>query len=129
MVFAVDIEPAMVGYLTKRAATERLPNMRGGAGVGGVPNFPSLWTWCWSWTRSTTSAIAPPISPACASSLQPGGRIAIIDFRKDAPGKARRPHFRFTPEQISADMAGAGFVLDAQPRLPAAAAFLVYRSK
>ena len=54
--------------------------------------------------------------------LRPGGRVAIVDFRKDAPGDGPPAHFRFTPEQISAEMAAAGFVLDAQPRLPAAAA-------
>ena len=47
-------------------------------------------------------------------SLRPGGRVAIIDFRKDAPGDGPPAHFRFTPEQISAEMDAAGFTLDAR---------------
>ena len=62
-------------------------------------------------------------------SLRPGGRVAIIDFRKDAPGDGPPAHFRFTPEQISADMDAAGFVLDARHDFLPRQHFLVYRSK
>jgi SAM-dependent methyltransferase len=45
-------------------------------------------------------------------SLKPGGRVAIVDFRKDAPD-GPPAHFRFTPEQIAAEMKEAGYRLEA----------------
>ena len=55
-------------------------------------------------------------------SLKPGGRVAIIDFRKDAP-EGPPVHFRFTPQQIEDEMTQAGYQLDGVARLPAAPAF------
>ena len=63
-VFAVDIEPAMVAHLTKRAAGEGLANLRAVRGRRPARACPSRWTSCWWSTPSTTSAIVPPISPA-----------------------------------------------------------------
>ena len=108
MVFAVDIEPAMVGYLTKRAATEHLPNLRAVQASAASPSLPEpvdvvlvVDTFHHIGNRAAYFA-------GVRKSLRPGGRVAIIDFRKDAPGEGPPADFRFTPEQISADMAGAG---------------------
>ena len=128
-VFAVDIEPAMVGYLTKRAATEGLSNVRAVQASAESPNLPEpvdvvlvVDTFHHIGNRAAYFA-------GVRKQLRPGGRVAIIDFRKDAPGEGPPAHFRFTPEQISADMAGAGFVLDASHDFLPRQHFLVYRSK
>jgi predicted methyltransferase len=129
MVFAVDIEPAMVGYLTKRAATEGLSNLRAVQASAESPNLPEpvdvvvvVDTFHHLGNRAAYFA-------GVRKNLRPGGRVAIIDFRKDAPGDGPPADFRFTPEQISADMAGAGFVLDASHDFLPRQHFLVYRSK
>ena len=44
------------------------------------------------------------------TTLKPGARLAIIDFKKGAPSGPPE-EFRFTPEQISAELATAGFSL------------------
>ena len=129
MVFAVDIEPAMVGYLTKRAATEGLSNVRAVQASADSPNLPEpvdvvlvVDTFHHIGNRAAYFA-------GVRKGLRPGGRVAIIDFRKDAPGEGPPAHFRFTPEQISADMAGAGFVLDASHDFLPRQHFLVYRAR
>ena len=53
--------------------------------------------------------------------LRPGGRLAIVDFRKGAPGGGPPEAFRFTPEQISAGTGGGGLRARRAARLPAAA--------
>jgi SAM-dependent methyltransferase len=128
-VFAVDIEPAMVGYLAKRAAGEGLANLRAVQGSADSPNLPEpvdlvlvVDTFHHIGNRAAYFA-------GVRQRLRPGGRVAIIDFRKDAPGEGPPAHFRFTPEQISADMAAAGLVLDASHDFLPRQHFLVYRVK
>ena len=38
-----------------------------------------------------------------AKSLKPGGRVAIVDFRPDAP-EGPPPEFRFSPEQLKSEI-------------------------
>ena len=128
-VFAVDVEPAMVGYLTKRAATEGLANLRAVQASATSPNLPEpvdvvlvVDTFHHIGDRATYFA-------GLRKHLRPGGRVAIIDFRKDAPGDGPPAHFRFTPEQISAEMAAAGYALDAGHDFLPRQHFLVYRAR
>ena len=60
--------------------------------------------------------------------LKPGARLAIVDFRKDSP--AGPPvEFRFTPEQISAELAKAGFVLQTSHDFLPRQHFLIYQAR
>jgi SAM-dependent methyltransferase len=129
VVFAVDIEPAMVGYLTKRAAAEGLANMRAVQASPATPNLPEpvdvvlvVDTFHYIGNRAAYFAAIRP-------QLRPGGRVAIIDFRTDAPGEGPPSAFRFTPDQITADMTAAGFVLDAQLDFLPRQHFLIYRAR
>ncbi len=128
-VFAVDIEPAMVAHLTKRAAGEGLANMRAVQASATSPNLPEpvdvvlvVDTFHHIGNRAAYFA-------GVRSRLRPGGRVAIIDFRKDAPGEGPPAHFRFSPEQISAEMEAAGYVLDARHDFLPRQHFLVYRAR
>ena len=126
-VFAVDIEPAMVAHLIRRAAGEGLANMRAVQASATSPNLPEpvdvvlvVDTFHHIGNRAAYFA-------GVRAQLRPGGRVAIIDFRKDAPGDGPPAHFRFTPEQISAEMEAAGYVLDARHDFLPRQHFLVYR--
>ncbi len=128
-VFAVDLEPAMVAHLTARAAKDGLANLRAVQATAASPNLPEpvdvvlvVDTFHHIGNRAAYFA-------GVRGQLRPGGRVAIIDFRKDAPGEGPPAHFRFTPEQITADMAAAGFVLDAQHDFLPRQHFLIYRVK
>lgn len=128
-VFAVDIEPAMVAYLTKRATAEGLGAMRAVQASATSPNLPEpvdvvivVDTFHHIGSRAAYFAGVRP-------QLRPGGRVAIIDFRKDAPGEGPPAHFRFTPDQITAEMTAAGYVLEASHDFLPRQHFLVYRAK
>lgn len=59
-------------------------------------------------------------------SLTPSGRIAIVDFRKDSPD-GPPVEFRFTTEQIEAEMKQAGYRLDAKHDFLPRQHFLIFR--
>jgi cyclopropane fatty-acyl-phospholipid synthase-like methyltransferase len=128
-VFAVDVEPAMVAYLAKRAAAEGLSNIRAVQATAASPQLPEpvdvvlvVDTFHHIGSRATYFA-------GVRRWLRPGGRVAIVDFRKDAPGEGPPAHFRFTPEEITAEMAAAGYVPDARHDFLPRQHFLVFRMK
>lgn len=128
-VFAADLEPKMVEHLTKRAAAERLANVRAVQASTTSPNLPEpvdavLIVDTYHHIGSRVAYFS-----ALKSRLAPGGRIAIVDFRKGAPGGGPPDEFRFTPEQIGGEMAQAGFVLEAAHDFLPRQLFLVYRVK
>jgi hypothetical protein len=58
-------------------------------------------------------------------SMKPGARVAIIDFRKDSP-TGPPVEFRFTADQISAELSKAGFRLETSHDFLPRQLFLVY---
>ena len=129
-VFAVDLEAAMVDYVTKRAASEHLPNLRAVQASPSSPNLPEAMDVVLIVDTYHHIGSRAAYFSALKSRLTPGGRVAIIDFRKGAAGGDGPPdHFRFTPEQITSEMAEAGYVLDRAHDFLPRQWFLVYRAK
>lgn len=125
-VYAVDIEPKMVAFLEARAAKEGLANLRPVQASAEGANLPG---------PADTIVIVDtfhhiPSRVAyfrrLASSLKPGGQLAIIDFRKDAP-QGPPVEFRFTAEEIAAELAQAGYTLAARHDFLPRQHFLVFR--
>ena len=127
-VYAVDIEPSMVAHLAKRAAAEHLKNIVAVQATADRANLPqpvdvALFVDVYHHVPNR-SAYFRELKKA----LKPGGRVAIVDFRKDSPD-GPPIEFRFTAEQIQAEMGEAGYRLDtAHPFLPRQH-FLVFRSE
>lgn len=65
---------------------------------------------------------------ALKAHLKPSARLAIIGFRKGAPSGPPE-EFRLTPDQISAELAKAGFSLQVSHDFLPRQNFLVYRVK
>jgi hypothetical protein len=61
-------------------------------------------------------------------SLTSGGRVTIIDFRKDSP-EGPPPEFRFEPDQIIGEMKQAGYRLDGRHDFLPRQHFLVFRAE
>ena len=60
-----------------------------------------------------------------AKGLTAGGRVAIVDFRKDAP-EGPPPQFRFEAAQIVDEMAKAGYRLETEHKFLPRQHFLVF---
>jgi SAM-dependent methyltransferase len=124
-VYAADIEPSMVDYLKARAAREQVPNLVAVLAGPESPNLPKAVDLVL--IVDTYHHIADRVAyfRRLRTSMTPGARLAIIDFRKDSP-EGPPVEFRFTPEQISGELAQAGFALQARHDFLPRQHFLVY---
>jgi cyclopropane fatty-acyl-phospholipid synthase-like methyltransferase len=125
-VYAVDVEHAMLEHIGKRAAAERLTNIVPVHATSASPNLPKpvdlviiVDTYHHLPSRSAYFA-------DLRKSLVSGGRVAIIDFRKDSP-EGPPPDFRFEAEQIVGEMKQAGYELDARHDFLPRQHFLIFR--
>jgi SAM-dependent methyltransferase len=109
-VYAVDIEPSMVEHVRRRAEQEGLANVtavQAGPDRTNLPEPVDLVL-----IVDTYHHIPHRVGyfTTLKSTLKPGARLAIVDFRKGAPSGPPE-EFRFTPEQIAAELAQAGWSL------------------
>ena len=124
-VLAADIEPAMVQHLRQRAEKEGLKNVVAVKADADKTNLPEPVDV--ALIVDTYHHIGNRVAyfTALKSLLKPGGRLAIVDFRKDAPG-GPPAEFRFTAEQITAELGRAGFALQTAHDFLPRQMFLVY---
>lgn len=122
-VFAIDIEPSMVEYVTERASREGLPNIQA---VLASPDDPKIAgavdlilivdTYHHITDRS---AYVRRLIPA----LKPAGRLAIIDFK---PESKMGPIEKLPPSQVIRELAEAGYSLVDQPTILPEQYFLIF---
>jgi SAM-dependent methyltransferase len=125
-VYAADIEPAMVEHLRTRAKAEHLPNVVPVLAGADGPNLPKPVDLVLIVDTYHHLPNRVAYFRALRTSLTPGGRVAIVDFRKDSP-EGPPVEFRFLPEQIEAEMTQAGFRLDARHDFLPRQHFLIFR--
>ncbi len=128
-VFAVDIEANMVAYVNQRAMREGLKNVTGVKAGPDRTNLPEPVDVVL--IVDTYHHIPGRVAyfTALKSLLKPGAKLAIVDFKKDASGEGPPAHFRFTPEQITGELAQAGFALQAQHDFLPRQMYLIYTVK
>lgn len=128
-VFGVDIEANMVQYLRHRAMQEGLTNVVAVKADADKTNLPEPVDVVL--IVDTYHHIGNRVAyfTALKSLMKPGAKLAIVDFKKDATGDGPPAEFRFTPDQISGELAKAGFVLQAQHDFLPRQMFLVYTVK
>lgn len=125
-VYAVDIEPKMVEHLTHRAAGEQLGNVSAVLAGPSSPNLPKPVDVVL--IVDTYHHVADRVTyfRNLRKSLTASGRVAIVDFRKDAP-EGPPVEFRFTAEQIETEMKQAGFTLDSKHDFLPRQHYLIFR--
>ena len=125
-VYAVDVEPAMLEFLRQRARTEHASNI---VTVQAAASSPNLRTPVDVILIVNTYHHLPrrvTYFGELKRSLNTGGRVAIVDYHKDAPG-GPPPEFRFDAAQIIDEMRRAGYRLDARHDFLPRQHFLVFR--
>lgn len=128
-VFAVDIEANMVQHLQHRAMQEGLKNIVAVKADASSPNLPEPVDAIL--IVDTYHHIGNRVAyfSALKAKMKPGAKLAIVDFRKDAAVEGPPKEFRFTPEQVSGELAQAGFALQAQHDFLPRQMYLIYAVK
>jgi ubiquinone/menaquinone biosynthesis C-methylase UbiE len=124
-VYGVDIEPDMVKYLAERAKREKRDNVVAVAGAPDDPRLPEkvdvvLMVDVYHHVEDRAAYFRK-----LRSSLKPGGRVAIIDFRVDSPDGPPKA-VRIAPERVTAELKAAGYELATQHRFLPNQYFLVF---
>jgi cyclopropane fatty-acyl-phospholipid synthase-like methyltransferase len=128
-VFAVDIEPNMVDYVRARATREGLKNVVAVKADADRSNLPQPVDVVL--IVDTYHHIPNRVAyfTALKALIKPGAKLAIVDFRKDAPGDGPPSQFRFTPDQISGELSQAGFTLQSRYDFLPRQMFLIYAAR
>jgi ubiquinone/menaquinone biosynthesis C-methylase UbiE len=107
-VYAVDIEPNMVKHMAERAKAAGTKNLRAVTGSETSPNLPEPVDVVFLLNVYHHIDKRPDYFKRLRASLKPGGRVAIVDFRPDAPAGAPK-HMRISAERITDEMKAAGY--------------------
>jgi SAM-dependent methyltransferase len=112
-VWAVDIEPSMVRYLNERARRENLDNLFSILGSPSDPLLPEavdvvLVVDTWHHIDGRVAYFAN-----VRNSLRPGGRVVIVDFKRDSP-EGPPVAMRVPPEEVRRDMEEAGYAQEGE---------------
>ena len=112
-VYAVDIEPNMVAWLAQRAQKEGLANLEAVQAEPDDPRLPAAVDVVFMCNVFHHLADPKAYFQAVAGKLEPGGRVVIVDFRKDNPDDAPGPppQMRMEAKQIVEIMQAAGYRL------------------
>jgi SAM-dependent methyltransferase len=127
-VYGVDTEPAMVKYLAERAKREGLANLVSITGSPGDANLPVKVDLVLMVDVYHHISERERYFTGLRASLNPGARVAIIDFRQDAsdgPPKGER----IPPAQVQAELARAGYALMKEHDFLPKQFFLVFEAK
>lgn len=109
-VYAVDVEPDMVKHLAARAKREGKPNLQAVQGAPDDPKLPEKVDLILFVDVHHHIEAREKYFGRLRASLKPGGRVAIIDFRPDAPMGPPK-HARISAAKVKAELGAAGYSL------------------
>jgi cyclopropane fatty-acyl-phospholipid synthase-like methyltransferase len=109
-VYGVDIEQSMVDYLTARAKNEGVANLTAVLGSPDDPKLPEPVDLVLVVDTYHHIENRPAYFERLASKLKPGGRLAIVDFRKGQP-MGPPEEMRIDLPQLKDELAKAGYSL------------------
>jgi ubiquinone/menaquinone biosynthesis C-methylase UbiE len=124
-VYAVDIEQSMLEHIQHRTMMDGLKNVTTVLGAPDRTNLPEAVDVVL--IVDTYHHIPNRVAyfTALKKQLTPAGKLAIVDFKKGAPDGPPE-EFRFTPDQISAELGKAGFTLQARHDFLPRQMYLIY---
>jgi ubiquinone/menaquinone biosynthesis C-methylase UbiE len=120
VVYAEDVQPQMLAAIQRRVKAEGLTNVKPILGKGSDPQLP----------RAALNVVLMvdayheiddrvPMLRNLATSLRPGGRIGVVDFKLEGGGPGPAMEERISPETVVNDAKSAGLrLLSHQTFLP-----------
>lgn len=117
VVYAEDVQPAMIVSINRKMKNEGLTNVQTILGTPADPQLPSGLNAIL--LVDTYPQLVEPVVMLrrLAASLAPGGRIGIVDFKNDGAGGPGPPiESRVAPEVVMRDAKEAGLELTSQER-------------
>ena len=109
-VYAVDVEPDMVKHLAQRAKKEGRANMQAVQGAFDDPKLPGKVDLMLFVDVHHHIDKREQYFKNLQRYLNPGGRVAVIDFRPDAPMGPPK-HSRIPADKVKAELKAAGYSL------------------
>jgi SAM-dependent methyltransferase len=109
-VYGADLEPDMVRYLNERAGREKLANLGSHLAVPEDAKIPEPVDLVIMVDTYHHVDARERYFGRLRSALKPGGRVAIVDFKADAPVGPPKRH-RIASERVKAEMERAGYRL------------------
>jgi len=107
-VIGVDVEPDMVRYLAQRAQREELANLSAQLGAADDPRLAVKVDLVLLVDTYHHIASREDYFSRLRSSLEPGARLAIVDFRRDSPYGPPKS-MRIPLAEVKRELARAGF--------------------
>ena len=124
-VYAVDVEPDMVKYVSERAVREKLGNVLAVLGSASDPKLPEKVDRILVVDTYHHIAEREAYFRDLRRYLRPGGEVAIIDFTRNSPTGPPVDQ-RLPPESVAAEMERAGYRLVRAPDFLPQQYFLVF---
>jgi cyclopropane fatty-acyl-phospholipid synthase-like methyltransferase len=124
-VYAVDVEPDMVKYVSERAKREKLANVQAVLGSPADPKLPEKVDRILVVDTYHHIAEREAYFRHLQSYLRPGGEVTIIDFTRSSPAGPPVDQ-RLPPETVVVEMERAGYRLVRAPDFLPQQYFLVF---
>ena len=127
LVYAEDVQSAMISAISRRAAREGLSNVRPRLGLKNDPRLPegsldaALVVDAYHEIENRVAVLS-----SLARALKPQGRIGVVDFKLDGTGPGPSPEERVSPDVVVKDAAQAGLRLIRQEPFLEYQYFLVF---
>jgi SAM-dependent methyltransferase len=127
-VFAADVEPDMVKYLDDRAQREHLTNLVPVQSKADRANLPEPVDLILVVDTYHHLGYRTKYFSNLKSSLRPGGRLAIVDFKADSPNGPPVEH-RISPQKVQEELDAAGYSLVETHKFLPRQYFLVFEKR
>ena len=127
LVYGVDTEPQMVKYLAERAQREGLANLVSIAGRPDDAKLPTKVDLVLMVDVYHHIADRESYFKKLRGSLKPRARVAIVDFREDAPQGPPKSE-RIAPARVKAELGKAGYALAKEHEFLPNQYFLVFEA-
>ena len=113
-VYANDVQPGMIRLLQERVRREKLTNVEAVLGTGTDPKLPPA-AIDLALLVDVYHEFSEPqkMLRKIRESLKPGGRLVLLEFRKEDPKVPIRPEHKMSVEEVRAEVEPEGFRFEA----------------